>query len=207
MYFVKKTHNFQSDKGATVTHASVNMYPNHTSCAQVHKLPWGHCEVLNYWEVTLLVLLTTYISCYICICICIKRTLNKYRCRFYRRVKVKAKKNIDQLKLKSNSNWTPGKLPNCVDSFIPPVVMKDKSRRKELKHLQQRADIIITKGNKGSAVVIIDVENSIKKVSRHLSNTNNYQKLNIDTNTVKNGKLAPTWQGKNTDLSFTPKNT
>lgn len=70
--------------------------------------------------------------------------------------------------------------------------MKDKSRRKELKNLQQRADIIITKGNKGSAVVIIDVENSIKKVSRHLSNTNNYQKLNIDTNTIKNGKLAPT---------------
>ena len=66
--------------------------------------------------------------------------------------------------------------------------MKDKSRRKELKNLQQRADIIITKGNKGSAVVIIHVENSIKKVSRHLSNTNNYQKLNIDTNTVKNGK-------------------
>ena len=146
------------------------------------------------------VFLTTYIPIYICICIYIGQNLNKDLLRFYRNVKLKAlfgasKQNKDQLKLKSNSNWTPGKLFSCVDTFITAVdddinntllkpIPKDnlaKSERKALENLQQRDDIIITKADKGGAVVIMDVEHYINEANRQLSDTKNYQKLNINT--------------------------
>ena len=137
--------------------------------------------------------MTTYIPNCICICIYIKQTLNKDLLRFYRNVKLKAhfgssKQIKDQLKLKSSSNWTPDKLPSCVDTFITAVghdimnslvkpIPKDdltKSERKALKNLQQINYIIIAKGDKGFAVVIMDVENYIKEANRQLSDTINY---------------------------------
>ena len=91
-----------------------------------------------------------------------------------------------------------------------------------LKNLQQRDDTIIPKANRGSAVVIMDVEHYIKEANKQLSDTSNYQKLNndpmelhgegikADINNFKilnkyHQKLSPTWQGKNTSLSFTAK--
>ena len=105
-----------------------------------------------------------------------KKALNKNLLRFYWSVKLKAhfgysKQNKDQLKLKSNSNRTPDKLLNCVDTFIKAVghdiknllvklIPKDtliKSEREALNNLQQKDDIIITKVAKGDAVVKMDV--------------------------------------------------
>ena len=102
-----------------------------------------------------------------------------------------------------------------------------KSEREALNNLQQRDSTIITKANKGDAMVIMDVEDYIKKANRQLSDTNNYQKLNIyplELHTeknkavinnyeddeqlyiIKNGNIAPTWQDSNTGLSSTTKN-
>ena len=54
-----------------------------------------------------------------------------------------------------------------------------KSEREMLKNLQQRDDIM-TKTNKGSAMVIMDVKDYIKEAKRQLSDTSNYQNLNFD---------------------------
>ena len=88
-----------------------------------------------------------------------------------------------------------------------------KSEREALNNLQQRDNTIITKANKGDAMVIMDVEDYIKKANRQLSDTNNYQKLNrypLELHTeknkavinnyeddeqlyiIKNGNIAPT---------------
>ena len=100
-------------------------------------------------------------------------------------------------------SWTPDKLTSCVDSFITAIdhniknslvkpFPKDnlaKSEREALKNLQQRDDIIITNAEKGGAVVIIYVQDYIKEANRQLSDTSNYQKLNIDPAGLYTGKI------------------
>lgn len=63
------------------------------------------------------------------------------------------------------------------------------SRRKAMRNLQQRDDIIITKADKGGAVVIMNVEDYITKGKRQLSDTNNYQKLNINRTKLHTKKM------------------
>ena len=46
-----------------------------------------------------------------------------------------------------------------------------------MKELSEREDIIITKADKGGAVVIVDVKDYIKEAERQLNNTENYRKL------------------------------
>ena len=53
-----------------------------------------------------------------------------------------------------------------------------KSQRTSMKELSEREDIIITKADKGGAVVIADVKDYLKEVERQLNNTENYRKLN-----------------------------
>ena len=55
-----------------------------------------------------------------------------------------------------------------------------KRERKTLKELADRNDIIITKANKGGAVVIIDVEDYIKEAEHQLTNKDSYKKLQYD---------------------------
>ena len=114
-----------------------------------------------------------------------KQTLNDDLLRFYKNINFKAQfessiQNKDQLKLKSNINWTPDKLRSCIDTFIISVdhdikdslvkpIPKDnllKSEREALKNLQQRNDIIIIKADKRGAVVKIHVEDCTKEASR-----------------------------------------
>ena len=53
-----------------------------------------------------------------------------------------------------------------------------------MQKLQSRNDIVITDADKGEAVVILDVEDYIKKVERQLNNKENYRKINYDPTTA-----------------------
>ena len=64
-----------------------------------------------------------------------------------------------------------------------------KSKRTRMKELSEREDIIITKADKGGAVVIVDVKDYIKEAERQLNNTENYRKLQEDP-TATNMKLV-----------------
>ena len=55
-----------------------------------------------------------------------------------------------------------------------------KPERTSMKELSEREDIIITKADKGGAVVIVDVKDYIKEAERQLNNTENYRKLHED---------------------------
>ena len=56
--------------------------------------------------------------------------------------------------------------------------------QKELKEPQSRDDIAITDADKGSAVVILDVEDYIEEAKRQLQNTENYKRLNQNPTTT-----------------------
>ena len=64
-----------------------------------------------------------------------------------------------------------------------------KNERTSMKELSDREDIIITKADKGGAVVIVDVKDYIKEAERQLNNTDNYRKLQEDP-TATNTKLV-----------------
>ena len=55
-----------------------------------------------------------------------------------------------------------------------------KSEREALLNLQKRNDIIITKADKGGAVVILDINDYIDEANRQLNDTNNYEQLDFD---------------------------
>ena len=55
-----------------------------------------------------------------------------------------------------------------------------KSERTSMKELSERVGIIITKAEKGGAVVIVDVKDYIKQAERYINNTKNYRKLQED---------------------------
>ena len=52
-----------------------------------------------------------------------------------------------------------------------------KNERTCMKKLSREEDIIITKVDKGGAVVIVDVQGYIKEAERQLNNIKNYRKL------------------------------
>ena len=55
-----------------------------------------------------------------------------------------------------------------------------KNKRTSMKELSEREYIIITKADKGGAVVIADVKDYIKEAERQLNNTENYRKRQED---------------------------
>ena len=55
-----------------------------------------------------------------------------------------------------------------------------KSEREALLILRKRIDIIITKADKGGAVVILDIKDSNDEANRQLNDTNNYVQLDFD---------------------------
>ena len=58
-----------------------------------------------------------------------------------------------------------------------------------MKKLSEREDIIITKADKGGAIVIVGVKDYIKETEWQLNNTKNYRKLQEDPTTT-NMKLV-----------------
>ena len=104
----------------------------------------------------------------------------------------------DQLfKPKTNKKWRPDKNHHTVETYIEATKNAleteeqnnnknkyynnlTKGERKALKELADRNDIIITKADKGGAVVIIDVEDYVKEAEHQLSNKDGYKKLQYD---------------------------
>ena len=95
--------------------------------------------------------------------------------------------------IKSKSSWEPTQV-HTVSTFCE-AVRKDieqnqnktktsqnltKGEKKALEDLGKRDDIIITKADKGGAVVILDVENYIKEAHRQLNDEQCYKRLNND---------------------------
>ena len=136
-----------------------------------------------------------------------KNQLNKELDDFFRLIKLKAyfKDNNmynpsteDQLfKPKTNKKWRPDKNHHTVETYIEATKNAleteeqnnnnnkyynnlTKGERKALKELADRNDIIITKADKGGAVVIIDVEDYVKEAEHQLSNKDGYKKLQYD---------------------------
>ena len=58
-----------------------------------------------------------------------------------------------------------------------------KNERTSMKKLSREEDIIITKVDKGGAVVIVDVQGYIKEAERQLNNIKNYRKLQEEQQT------------------------
>ena len=132
-----------------------------------------------------------------------KNQLNKELDDFFRLIKLKAyfKDNNmynpsteDQLfKPKTNKKWRPDKNHHTVETYIEATKNaleteeqnnnKNKyynnllkGERKVLKELADQNDIIITKADKGGAVVIIDVKDYVKEAEHQLSNKYGYRK-------------------------------
>ena len=146
-----------------------------------------------------------------------KKKLNKDLLKFYRNIKLRAQfgsteNNSNEPRFKSNSNWLPDKLPSCVETFITainhdikssktkklPRHSLTKSEREALLNLQKRNDIIMTKADKGGAVVILDIKDYIDEANRQLNDTNNYdfdptelhtEKIKSEINNLKNENL------------------
>ena len=75
-----------------------------------------------------------------------------------------------------------------------------KNERHALQQLSQRDDIIITKADKGGAVVIIDVDDYIRETNRQLNDADFYKKIPNDStesnrNKVNNAKTDLNWKG------------
>ena len=121
--------------------------------------------------------------------------------RFFRLLKLKAHfkdKNNSVVKNKfeknSNSNWTPANNHHTVNTYIA-LIQKEVSEqeigkiprnnlsvheRNALKELMARTDIIITKADKGGAVVIMDVNKYVEECNRQLNNKEYYKELTSD---------------------------
>ena len=96
-------------------------------------------------------------------------------------------------KKKSNKDWLPKDIHHSVKTFIESVdqdLEKDlhetetqtrqnltKGEIRSLNNLKKREDIIITKADKGGAVVILNVEDYLKEANRQLDNTEFYKKI------------------------------
>ena len=144
-----------------------------------------------------------------------KNKFNEELESFYRLLKLKAcfkdnentKVTMEQqiFKPQKKEKWTPNKNHHTVLTYIEatqrelekeqtkmeekPYNNLTKNERTSIKELSEREDIIITKADKGAAVVIVDVKDYIKEAERQLNNTENYRKLQKDP-TATNMKLV-----------------
>ena len=88
-----------------------------------------------------------------------------------------------------------------------------KNETDALQQLSQRDEIIITKADKGGAVVIIDADDYIRKANRQLNNTDSYKKIpngptesnrNEVNNTINELKMQRLLDDKTTKNLQTP---
>ena len=77
---------------------------------------------------------------------------------------------------------------------IKQIPHKNLSKKEEdaLQNLSKRDDIIITKADKGGAVVIVDVDDYIQEANRQLDDKEFYKKLTIDTTEINRIKVNRT---------------
>ena len=131
---------------------------------------------------------------------------------FIRKVKLKAHfKNKEQgienqeFRISRNKTRTPKKNHHTVETFaqafqndllkeeehIKQILHKNLSKKEEdaLQNLSKRDDIIITKADKGGAVVIVDYD---QKANRQLDNKEFYKKLTVDTTEINRIKVNRT---------------
>ena len=104
----------------------------------------------------------------------------------------------NEFKPATNKTWEPQYTHHTVKTFLE-AVEKDlnnstsypinsiaqkqnlsKAERTSLQKLRNRDDIIITKADKGGAVVILDVQDYIAEAERQLNDTTSYEKLGFD---------------------------
>ena len=134
---------------------------------------------------------------------------------FIRKVKLKAHfKNKEQrieneeFRISRHKTWTPKENHHTVETFaqafqndllkeeenIKQIPHKNLSKKEEdaLQNLSKRDDIIITKADKGGAVVIVDVDDYIQEANRQLDNKEFYKKLTIDTTEINRIKVNRT---------------
>ena len=103
----------------------------------------------------------------------------------------------------SNSNWLPHKLTSCVETFIAAInhdikYLKTKKlphdnltkfERETLLNLQKINGTVITKSDKGGAVVILDIKDYNDEANRQLHDTNNYEHLDFDPTELHTEKI------------------
>ena len=131
---------------------------------------------------------------------------------FYRRIKLNAHFKDSKTTLPKEdmlfkkSNWTPTKNHHSVDTFIdlvnndlkamnPKHKQTDNLSQKEkeaLEILRNRTDIIITRADKGGAVVIMDIETYIQEAEKQFNDTNYYTKLPHDVTQLHEEKVKHT---------------
>ena len=130
--------------------------------------------------------------------------------QFYRRLKLKSHfkdktstATKEDILFRKKSNWTPTKNHHTVETFISLVNndlmgMKPKSKLPEnltnkekqaLDTLRNRTDIVITKADKGGAVVIMDTESYIAEAERQLNDTKYYKTLPHDVTDLHEEKV------------------
>ena len=109
-----------------------------------------------------------------------------------------------EFKPATNKTWEPQYTHHTVKTFLE-AVEKDlnnstsypinsiaqkqnlsKAERTSLQKLRNRDDIIITKADKGGAIVILDVEDYIAEAERQLNDTTSYEKLGFDPTPIYN---------------------
>ena len=128
-----------------------------------------------------------------------KNELNEDLLKFYRNLKLKAhfgNQPLDKetFRPKRQSTWTPPKTSHEIQTFITaagndineaprkatPKDNLNKKEREAIKNLQERDDIIITKADKGGAVVIWNTNDYIEEANRQLNDASAYKKLDAD---------------------------
>ena len=111
---------------------------------------------------------------------------------FFRFVKLKAHfKYQYNEKLNKQQKWIPNKIHHSIETYIEAAEKELKQQGKiggnkgysnlskveriALKEVSDRTDTIITKTNKGGAVVIMDVKGCINEAHRQLNNKDHYK--------------------------------
>ena len=134
---------------------------------------------------------------------------------FIRKVKLKSHfKNKEQgienqeFRISRNKTWTPKENHHTIETraqafqnnllkeeeHIKQILHKNLSKKEEdaLQNVSKRDDIIITKADKGGAVVIADVVDYVQEANRQLDSKGFYEKLTIDTTEINRIKVNRT---------------
>ena len=144
-----------------------------------------------------------------------KNILQKELHNFFRRIKLRAQFGISEEKekekteeqiFKPRSTWEPKQVHHTVNTFCEAVMKETEHKSKDdessqnltkdeikaLKELETRDDIVITKADKGRAVVVMDVDSYIKEAKRRLENEESCKKLPNDPTKVHADRINKT---------------
>ena len=129
----------------------------------------------------------------------------KLKTRFKEQYNEKSNTEYQIFKPQRNKKWTPNKNNHTMKTYIEATERELKEKRDisdnkgynnlskderiAMKELSDHTDIIITKADKGGAVVFMDVKNYINEAHRQLNNKDHYKILNKDPTTT-NAKLV-----------------